>query len=74
MAFSKQRPKTIIVGDRAISIDRTPYLDKLENKLKMIAAALGRKKGDIVAEALDEYLTKKWAEVIKSYNEDKDNA
>lgn len=66
--------KTIVVNGEAICIQNTPSLKALDRKLTLVCAALGKKKGDVVARALDEYLTREWAKIIKSYNEDEDNS
>ena len=64
--------KTIAVNGEAICIQNTPSLKALDRKLALVCAALGEKKGDVVARALDEYLTKEWAKIMKKYNEDKE--
>lgn len=64
-------PRTFNLGGRAINIQGNARLDKLESKLKLVAAATGKSKGEIMADALEAYLPTKWAEIMKAYSEDK---
>ncbi len=57
MAFdTRPNSQVIRIGGKAISVEKTDRLVALESKLKLVAAAEGKKKGDVIADALEAYL------------------
>ena len=71
MAHNRTLQKSFYSDGKAISVASTSRLESLEKKLKLVAAAEGKKAGDVMADALEAYLPAKWAEIMKSYSEDK---
>lgn len=71
MAHKNSGTKSISVDERAIAISRTERLDALDRKLRLVAAGLGKNKSEVVADALEAWLDAKWAEIMKTYVENR---
>ena len=62
--------RMITVGNRGINVNQHPRLDALEKKLKLVAAAEGKSKGEVIADALDAYLPTRWKLIIEDFQAD----
>lgn len=71
MAFTRGKQKMIFSQGIGIAIRATPRMELLEKKLKLVTSAEGKRISDVVADALESYLPKKWEAIMKAYNEDK---
>jgi hypothetical protein len=59
--------RTINSGGMTMTVDKPPRLVALDKKLGLVAAAVGKSKGEIVADALEAYLPGKWEEIMRAY-------
>lgn len=54
-------------GGTAIALDKNARLKSLERKLNLVAAAEGKTRSDVVADALDAYLPTRWKNIVAEY-------